>query len=55
MLLFDTVPLRNDAFLVSFNELYPFEKEGFRLLTKPHLHRLLVVTMRAKPVLHVLM
>jgi hypothetical protein len=54
MLLFDTVPLHNDALLVSFNELlHPFEKEAFRLLTKPHLHRLLDVTMRAEP-LHVL-
>jgi hypothetical protein len=55
MLLFDIVHLHNDAFLVSFNELlYPFEKEAFRMLTKPRLHRLLDVTMRAKPVLHVL-
>jgi hypothetical protein len=56
MLLFDIVPLHNDALLVSFNELlYPFEKQTFRLLTKPRLHRLLDVTMRAEPVLHVLM
>jgi hypothetical protein len=56
MLLFDIVPLHNDAILVSFNELlYPFEKEAFRLLMKPRLHRLLDVTMQAEPVLHVLM
>jgi hypothetical protein len=55
MLLFDIVPLHNDALLVSFNELfYPFKKEAFRLLMKPLLHRLLDVTMQAKPVLHVL-
>jgi hypothetical protein len=55
MLLFDIVPLHNEALLVSFNELlYPFEKEAFRLLTKTRLHRLLGVTMRAEPVLHVL-
>jgi hypothetical protein len=55
MLLFDKVPLHNDALLVSFNELlHPFEKKAFRLLTKPRLHRLLDVTMRAEPVLHVL-
>jgi hypothetical protein len=54
-LLFDTVPLHNDALLVSFNELlYPFQKQAFRLLLKPRLHRLLDVTMRAEPVLHVL-
>jgi hypothetical protein len=53
MLLFDIVPLHNDTLLVSFNELlYPFEK-AFRLLTKTRLHRLLDVTMRAEPVLHV--
>jgi hypothetical protein len=46
MLLFDIVPLHIDALLVSFTELlYPSEKEAFRLLTKPHLHRLLDVTM----------
>jgi hypothetical protein len=40
MLHFDIVPLHNDALLVSFNELlYPFEKEAFRLFTKPRLHR----------------
>jgi hypothetical protein len=55
-LLFDIVPLHNDALLVSFNErLYPFEEEASRLLTKPCLHRLLDITMRAEPVLHVLM
>jgi hypothetical protein len=55
MLLFDIIPLHSDALLVSFNELlYPFEKEVFRLLTKPRLNRLLDVTMRAEPVLHVL-
>jgi hypothetical protein len=55
MLLFDIVPLHNDALLVSLNELlHPFEKEAFRLLTKPRLHRLLDVTLRAEPVLHVL-
>jgi hypothetical protein len=55
MLLFDIVLLHNDALLVSFNKLhYPFEKEAFRLLMKPRLHRLLDVTMRAEPVLHVL-
>jgi hypothetical protein len=55
MLLFDIVPLQRDALLVSFNKLlYPFEKEDFRLLTKPRLHRLLDVTMRAEPVLYVL-
>jgi hypothetical protein len=48
MLLFDIVPMHNDAFLVSFNELHPFE--AFRLLTKPRLHRLMDITMRAKPV-----
>jgi hypothetical protein len=54
MLLFDIVPLHNDALLVSFNELlHPFEREAFRVLTKPRLHRLLDVTMRAEP-LHVL-
>jgi hypothetical protein len=54
-LLFDIVPRHTDALLVSFNNLlYPFEKEAFRFLTKPHLHRLLDVTMRAEPVLHVL-
>jgi hypothetical protein len=54
-LLFDIVHLHNDALLVSFNELlYPFEKEAFRLLTKTRLHRLLDVTMRAEPVLHLL-
>jgi hypothetical protein len=53
MLLFDIVPLHNDALLVSFNKLlYPFEKEAFRLLMKPHLHCLLGVTMQAEPVLH---
>jgi hypothetical protein len=51
MLLFDEVPLHNDALLVSFNELlHLFEKETFRLLMKPRLHRLLYVTMRAEPV-----
>jgi hypothetical protein len=46
--------MHNDALLVPFNELHPFEeKEAFRLLTKPRLHRLLDVTMRAEP-LHVL-
>jgi hypothetical protein len=55
MLLFDIVPLHNDALLVSFNEvLYPFKKEAFRLLTKPWLHCVLDVTMRAE-VLHLLM
>jgi hypothetical protein len=55
LLLFDMDPLHNDALLVSFDELlYPFEKEAFRLLTKPRLHRLLDVTTRAEPVLHVL-
>jgi hypothetical protein len=55
MLIFDIVPLHNDALLVSFNELlYPFDKEAFRLLTKPRLHRLLDVTVQAEPVLHVL-
>jgi hypothetical protein len=55
MLLFDIVPLYNDALLVWFNELhYPFEKEAFRLLTKPRLHRLLDVTMQAEPVVHML-
>jgi hypothetical protein len=55
MLLFDIVPLHNDALLVSFNELlYPFETEAFHLLTKSRLHRLLDVTIRAEPVLHVL-
>jgi hypothetical protein len=54
MLLFDIVRLHNDALLVAFNELlHPFEKEAFLLLTKPRLHRLLDVTMRAEP-LHVL-
>jgi hypothetical protein len=54
MLLFDIVPL-HDALLVSFNELlYPFEREAFRLLMKPRLHRLLDATMGAEPVLHVL-
>jgi hypothetical protein len=54
MLLFDVVPLHNDALLVSFSELPDlFEKEAFRLLTKPRLHRVLDVTMRAQP-LHVL-
>jgi hypothetical protein len=49
MLLFDIVPLHYDALLVSFDELLqPFEKEAFRLLTKPHLHHLLDVTMRAE-------
>jgi hypothetical protein len=55
MLLSYIVPLHNDALLVSFNELlHPFEKESFRLLTKPRVHRLLDVTMRAEPVLHIL-
>jgi hypothetical protein len=56
VLLFDiVVPLHSDALLVSFNELlHPFEKESFQLLTKPRLHRLLDVTMRGEPVLHVL-
>jgi hypothetical protein len=46
MLLFDIVPLHNDALLVSFNELlYPFESEAFHLLAKPRLYRLLDVTM----------
>jgi hypothetical protein len=45
-LLFDIVPLHNDALLVPFNKLlHPFEKEAFRLLTKPRLHRLLDVAM----------
>jgi hypothetical protein len=49
-LLFNIVPLHNDALLVSFKELlYPFEKEAFRLLTKPCLYRLLDFTMRAEP------
>jgi hypothetical protein len=53
-LLFDIAPLHNDALLVSFNELLkPFEIEAFRLLTKPRLHHLLDVTMRAEQ-LHVL-
>jgi hypothetical protein len=53
-LLFDTVPLHNDALVVSFNELlHSFEKEAFRFLTKTRLHRLLDVTMRAE-LLHVL-
>jgi hypothetical protein len=56
MLLFDIVPLHNDALLVSFNELlHPFKKETYWLLTKPRLLRLLDATMRAEPVLHVLM
>jgi hypothetical protein len=55
MLLFDIVPLHNDALLLLFSELlYPFENEAFQLLMKLHLHRLLDVTMRAKP-LHMLM
>jgi hypothetical protein len=55
MLLFDIVPLHNDALLVSFNKLlYLFEKEYFRLLTKPRLHRLMDVTMRSEPVLPLL-
>jgi hypothetical protein len=55
MLLFDIVPLHNEVLLVSFNEpLHPFEKDAFRLLTKPRLHRLMDVTMQAEPVLHVL-
>jgi hypothetical protein len=46
MLLFNIVPLHDDALLVSFNELlHPFEKEALWLLTKPRLHRLLDVTM----------
>jgi hypothetical protein len=50
MLPFDIAPLHNDALPVSFNELlHPFEKEAFLLLTKPHLDRLLDVTMRAEP------
>jgi hypothetical protein len=54
MLLFDIVPLHNDALLVLFNELlHPFEEEAFRLLMKPHLHHLLDVTMRAE-LLHML-
>jgi hypothetical protein len=45
-LLFDMVPLHNDALLISFNELlYLFEKEALRLLMKPRLQRLLEVTM----------
>jgi hypothetical protein len=37
--------MHNDALLVSFSELlHLFEKEAFRLLTKPRLHRLLDVT-----------
>jgi hypothetical protein len=56
MLLFDIVTLHNVALLVLFNELlHPFEKEAFWLLTKPHLHRLLDVTMQAEPVLYMLM
>jgi hypothetical protein len=52
MLLFNIVPLHNDALLVLFNKLlYPFEKEAFWLLPKPRLHRLLDATMRAEPVL----
>jgi hypothetical protein len=55
MLLFDIVPPYNDALLVSFNQLlYPFEREAFQLPTKPRLHCLLDITMRAKPVLHML-
>jgi hypothetical protein len=55
ILIFDIILLHNDALLVSFNKLpYHFEKEAFLLLTKPRLHRLLDVTMRAEPVLHVL-
>jgi hypothetical protein len=55
MLLFDIVPLQSDACLVLVNELlYPFEKGTFWLPTKPHLHRLLNVTMWAEPVLHML-
>jgi hypothetical protein len=54
-LLYDIVPLHNDALLVSFNELlYPFKKEAFWLLTKPCLQNLLDVTMRAEPVSSVL-
>jgi hypothetical protein len=55
MFLFDTVPMHNDALLVSFNELlYIFgRKKTFLLLTKPRLHRLLDVTMQAEPVPHV--
>jgi hypothetical protein len=42
MLLFDILPLHNDALLVPFNELlHPFEKGAFQLPTKPRLHRLL--------------
>jgi hypothetical protein len=42
MLLFDIVPLHNDALLVSFNKLlHPFTNEAFRLLTKVRLHHLL--------------
>jgi hypothetical protein len=53
MLLFDIVDAHKDAHLVSFNELLrPFQK-GFRLLTKPCLHCLLDVIMRAEP-LHML-
>jgi hypothetical protein len=52
MLLFDIVPLHNDALLVSFNELlHPYEKEAFRLLMMLCLHRLLDVTMQAEPVI----
>jgi hypothetical protein len=55
MLLFDIVPLHNDALLVSFKELlHPFEKQAFRLLMMPRLHRLLDVTMQAESLLHVL-
>jgi hypothetical protein len=51
MLLFGVVPLHNDSLMVSFNELlHPFEKEAFRLLMKPRLHRLPDVTMRTEPV-----
>jgi hypothetical protein len=46
MVLFNMVPLHNDALLVSINELlHPLEKEAFWLLTKPRLRRLLDVTM----------
>jgi hypothetical protein len=48
ILLFDMNPLHNEALLVSFNELHhPFEKEAFRLLTKPRLHRILDVSFQA--------
>jgi hypothetical protein len=48
MLIFEIVLLHNAALLVSINDLLrPFEREAFRLLTKPRLHRLLDVNMPA--------